>query len=175
MFWTCIFIILSHWATFAIFWITTAPLYKEYWTCICQNPIPSWNQNSFVMHRNTMVLTNVIHPTQGNFRMAHSGILNPSTVARTHELIIWYLEEIIPPQGLFAETIILCYSHAWGIHLFSRTLWMHLVTKAEEFWLLYWPPPALGDIVTLQHLTSSSSLNEHVGTVIVSRVKTLMK
>ena len=70
MFWTCIFSIFPHWATFTIFWIT-APLYKGYWTCICQKPVPSCNHNSFVMHRDTMVLTNVIHPTQGSFRMAH--------------------------------------------------------------------------------------------------------
>ena len=119
------------------------------------------------MHWDTMVLTSVIHPTQGSFRIAHCGILNPSTIARTQEFIIWYLEEIVPPLGLLAESIMLCYSIAWGVQLFSRIMWMHIVTKAEELWLLYWPPPTHGDTVTLQHLTASSFLNQLVGTVII--------
>jgi|AntRauTorckE5430_2_1112549.scaffolds.fasta_scaffold01173_2 DNA/RNA endonuclease YhcR with UshA esterase domain len=42
---------------------------------------------------------------------------------------------------------------------------MHLVTKAEELWLIYCPPLKCGDIVTLQNLISATSLNQQVGTV----------
>ena len=112
-----------------------------------------------------MVLTDVIHPTQGPFNMAHRGVLNPTALNRTQDFILWYLSYIVPPAGFMVDTIFMFHGIGWGINLFGRVLWARLVTKADELWLLYWPPPEIGKLVMLKNLIVDTDLNYRIGTV----------
>ena len=117
------------------------------------------------IHKDTMVLTDVLHPTQGPFQMAPRGIFNPTAQNRTQEFIIWYLSYIVPPAGFMIDTIFMFHSIGWGINLFGRVLWARLVTKAEELSLLYWPPPKVGKLEMLEKLVVDRELNYCIGTV----------
>ena len=146
---------------FTYFWII-APLYKSQAPF---TPRHSCARKGISFHRDTMVLTDVIHPTQGPFNMAHRGVLNPTALNRTQDFILWYLSYIVPPAGFMVDTIFMFHGIGWGINLFGRVLWARLVTKADELWLLYWPPPEIGKLVMLKNLIVDTDLNYRIGTV----------
>ena len=159
--WKVAFRLIPHKLLFILFWII-APLYES--------QAPSRSRHSCArkgisFHKDTMVLTDVIHPTQGPFQMAHRGVFNPTALNRTQDFIIWYLTYIVPPAGFMIDTIFMFHGIGWGINLFGRVLWARLVTKAEELSLLYWPPPEVGKLVMLKNLVVDKDLNYHIGSV----------
>ena len=161
MAWKVAFRLIPHKLLFILFWII-APLYES--------QAPSRSRHSCArkgisFHKDTMVLTDVIHPTQGPFQMAHRGVFNPTALNRTQDFIIWYLTYIVPPAGFMIDTIFMFHGIGWGINLFGRVLWARLVTKAEELSLLYWPPPEVGKLVMLNNLVVDKDLNYRIGRV----------
>ena len=99
MIWRCILSIVPHWIILAYFWLV-APLHTEHWKTVCHKHVPSCTFDHFSIHKDTMVLTDVIHPTQGSFRMAFRGVINPTALDRTRTFAIWYLEKIAPSPAM---------------------------------------------------------------------------
>ena len=162
--WNVAFRLVPSCLLFAYFW-TTAPLYSSHWKERTPNSKHSSARQGISIHRDTMVLTDVIHPAQGPFPMAYRGVINPVAMNRTQEFIIWYLSYIVPPPGFLIDTIFMFHCIGWGFNIFYRVLRARIETKAEELWLLYWPPPELDELVRLQNLNVDTDLNDQIGTV----------
>ena len=159
--WNIAFRLIPYKLIFIYFWII-APLYDS---PASLKPRHSCARKGMSLHKDTMVLTDVLHPTQGPFQLAPRGIFNSTAQNRTQDFIIWYLSYIVPPAGFMIDTIFMFHSIGWGINLFGRVLWARLVTKAEELSLLYWPPPEVGKLVMLEKLVVDTELNYRIGTV----------
>ena len=163
--WKLLLGVCPHHILFAIFWVI-APLYEsQFKEAKSTSRFHSCSRNGMSLHRDTMVLTDVIHPAQGPFPMAYRGVLNPVALDRTQDFIIWYLDFIAPPMGFIAQSIFMYYCIAWGFNIFTRILLVRLVTKAEELWLLYWPPPTIDSVVFFQRLHQDTKFNGRSGIV----------
>ena len=57
---------LPQWLILAYFWLV-GPLYSDYLSTVRHEPIPKRLFKIFLLHRDTMVLTDVVHPMQGSF------------------------------------------------------------------------------------------------------------
>ena len=111
---------LPHWLILAYFWLV-GPLYPDYWNTVRHKSIPKCSRNNFLLHRDTMVLTNVVHPTQGSFRMVYRGVWNPTLLYSTTELAVWYFERIVPKSARFwTHIFVLDLSFCWGFYIIAH-------------------------------------------------------
>ena len=157
---------LPPWFILAYFWLV-GPLYTDYWKTVRHKPIPKCSRTNFSLHRDTMVLTDVVHPTQGSFRMVHRGVWNPTSLYRTTEFAEWYFQRIVPESARFwTQIFVLGLSFCWGFYIIARVAWAKYCRKADELWLLFWPPPDVGSEVVVHNLQVDTQYNNTVGIVI---------
>ena len=127
MAWKATFWLIPPKILFIIFWII-APLYKS------QMPMKSRHSSAhkgISIHRDTMVLTDVIHPAQGPFPMLQRGILNPIAMTHTQDFITWYLASIVPPPKVIIDVVYMLHGIGWGfillVVLFGQGLYPRLM------------------------------------------------
>ena len=97
----------------AIFWLI-APLHTNYWNTVRRKNVPKCGIDNFSLHRDTMVLTNVIHLAQGCFKMVYRGVCNPILLYRTMEFAHWYFEQALPGSAKFSTQFFV-----FGLSLFG--------------------------------------------------------
>ena len=149
----------------AYFWLV-GPLYPDHWNTVRHKSIPKCSRNNFSLHRDTMVLTNVVHPTQGSLRLVYRGVWNPTSLCRTAMFAQWYFDRIVPESARFwTQIFVLNLSFCWGFYIIARVAWAKFCRKADELWLLFWPPPAVGSEVVVHHLQVDTQYNNVVGIV----------
>ena len=164
--WNIIKLLFPHWALFMYFWVT-APYYQSPINIAQLKCRPGGQSRIGTYHSSaTMLLTDVIHPNpSGPFRMAHPGAINPVILNQTHDFMNWYFESIVPSMDYIVHSFYVILSIGWGLNIFFRLLGVRLQRKADELWLLYWPPPAVGTMITFTGMTQDHCLNGQSGTI----------
>ena len=161
--WNIVTLIFPHWALFIYFWIA-APFYTS---PINIAPLKCRSTSRIrigTYHPSTMLLTDVIHPNlSGPFRMAHPGAINPVILNQTRDFMNWYFESIVPSMASLVHIFFVILSIGWGLNVFFRVLGVRLQRFADDLWILYWPPPSIGNKVTLKNLTRDTHFNGQQG------------
>jgi len=99
--------------------------------------------------------------------MAHPGAINPVVLNQTHDFMLWYFDSIVPSMDHLVHSFYVILSIGWGLNIFFRILGVRLQRKADELWLLYWPPPIVGTEVVLVNLVREHHLNGVSGCIAV--------
>lgn len=74
--------------------------------------------------------------------MVYKGAWNPTSLYWTTEFAVWYFKHIAPESAQFyMQVFVLGLSFYWGLTIIARMSWAKFCHKAEELWILYWPPP----------------------------------
>ncbi len=164
--WRLIFLFVPRWIIFGYYWFFASmqpSKIKRSSSLRRTSPLHDFH----IIHPCFMVLTNVIHPQGGAVRAYQGSLVHPHVMNMVHKYFRAHMEYIDPPIGFLVPILFGFHTYSWITYLLFRILWTWLVTKADELWHLFWPPPAVGTRVQIIGLQKQCHLNGIYGHIAV--------